>query len=292
MVSRSNPAGIAGAARAISETRAVRWDAVEAAFFDLDKTVISKSSSLALTRPMYRAGLVSRSALLKGAYAQLVYLMVGADEKKMDRVKESMAALSRGWEKDQVERVVREALTDLIDPYIYLEALDLMELHRALGRKVFIVSSSPEEVVRPLAEHLGEVEVIATRAEVVDGKYTGELAFYCYGEGKADAIREIAGREGIDLSASHAYSDSMTDLPMLEAVGHPVAVNPDRELRRESEKRGWQIRDFRRPVRLRRRLPHVSAPSPSVAAVAGAVALAVVGAWIYLRRMSAGRRPD
>jgi HAD superfamily hydrolase (TIGR01490 family) len=265
---------------------------VEAAFFDLDKTVISKSSSLALTRPMYRAGLVSRSALLKGAYAQLVYLMVGADEKKMDRVKESMAALSRGWEQEQVERVVREALTDLIDPYIYLEALDLMELHRALGRKVFIVSSSPEEVVKPLAEHLGEVEVLATRAEVVEGKYTGELAFYCYGEGKADAIREIAERDGIDLSASHAYSDSMTDLPMLDAVGHPVAVNPDRDLRREAEKRGWQIRDFRRPVRLRQRLPRVSAPSPSVAAVAGAVALAIVGTWIYLRRMGAGRRSN
>src|SRR5436309_8841827 len=151
--------------------------AVEAAFFDLDKTVISKSSSLALTRPMYRAGLVSRSTLLKGAYAQLVYLMVGADEKRMDKVKESMSVLTRGWDKQQVEEIVREALANLIDPYIYLEALDLMELHRALGRTVFIVSSSPEEVVRPLAEHLGPVEVIATVAEVEHGKYTGDIAY-------------------------------------------------------------------------------------------------------------------
>src|ERR1041385_7162916 len=153
---------------------------MEAAFFALDKTVISKSSSLALTRPMYRAGLVSRSTLLKGAYAQLVYLMVGADEKRMDKVKESMSALTRGWDKQQVEEIVRDALATLIDPYIYLEAVDLMELHRALGRTVFIVSSSPEEVVKPLAEHLGPVEVIATVAEVEDGKYTGEIAFYCY----------------------------------------------------------------------------------------------------------------
>src|SRR2546422_8560274 len=109
--------------------------AVEAAFFDLDKTVISKSSSLALTGPMYKAGLVSRSTLLKGAYAQLVYLLLGADEKKMDRVKEGMLALTRGWDRDQVETIIREALAELIDPYIYLEALDLMELHRALGRK-------------------------------------------------------------------------------------------------------------------------------------------------------------
>src|SRR6266508_4334213 len=248
---------------------------VEAAFFDLDKTVISKSSSLALTRPMYRAGLVSRSSLLKGAYAQLIYLLVGADERKMDRLKEGMLALTRGWEQEQVEEVVREAITELIDPYIYLEALDLMDLHRALGRKVFIVSSSPEEVVRPLAEHLGPVEVIATRAKVEDGKYTGELEFYCFGEAKAERIREIAEQEGIDLSESYAYSDSVTDLPMLDAVGHPVAVNPDRDLRKEAEKRGWQVRDFRRPVRLRQRLPQVQPPSPGMAAIAASAIVAV-----------------
>src|SRR5438552_12409488 len=104
---------------------------VEAAFFDLDKTVISKSSSLALSRPMYRAGLVSRSALLRGAYAQLVYLLVGADEKKMDCVKESMLALTKGWDQSHVEQIIHAALTELIDPYIYLVAIDLMELHRA-----------------------------------------------------------------------------------------------------------------------------------------------------------------
>jgi HAD superfamily hydrolase (TIGR01490 family) len=260
---------------------------VKAAFFDLDKTVISKSSSLALSRPMYRAGLVSRSALLKGAYAQLVYLLLGADEKKMDRVKESMLALTRGWEKEQVEEVIRAALAELIDPYIYLEALDLMDLHRALGRGVYIVSSSPEEVVRPLAEHLGEVEVIATRARVEDNLYTGELEFYCYGENKAVAIREVASAEDIELDGSYAYSDSITDLPMLEAVGHPVAVNPDRDLRREAEQRGWQIRYFRRPVRLRQRLPKVSAPSPGLAAIAGTAALVAVIGWVYLRRVAA-----
>ncbi len=265
---------------------------VEAAFFDLDKTVISKSSSLALTRPMYRAGLVSRSALLKGAYAQLVYLLLGADEKKMDRLKEGMLALTRGWEKEQVEQIVREALTELVDPYIYLEALDLMDLHRALGRKVFIVSSSAEEVVRALTEHLGDVEVIATRAKIEGGKYAGELEFYCYGENKAVAIREIAEREGIDLSGSYAYSDSITDLPMLEAVGNPVAVNPDRELRREAEKRGWQIRDFRRPVRLRQRLPQVSVPSAGTLAAVLLVAIAAVAGWVYLRRLSGARRTD
>jgi HAD superfamily hydrolase (TIGR01490 family) len=259
---------------------------VEGAFFDLDKTVISRSSSLALTRPMYRAGLVSRSALLKGAYAQLVYLMLGADERKMDKVKEGMLALTRGWEQDQVEEIIQQALAELIDPYIYLEALDLMELHRALGRKVFIVSSSAEEVVRSMARHLGAVEVIATRAKIVDGRYTGELEFYCYGDNKAVAIEEAAERWGLDLSGSYAYSDSITDLPMLTAVGHPVAVNPDRDLRREAEKRGWQIRYFRRPVRLRQRLPQVHTPSPRATAVAATAAALALAGWLYLRRQA------
>ncbi len=117
----------------------------------------------------------------------------------------------------------------------------------------------------------------------MEGRYTGDLEFYAYAESKADALREVAEREGIDLASSYAYSDSFTDLPMLEAVGHPVAVNPDRDLRREAEKRRWQIRYFRRPVRLRQRLVSaVPRPSP-VAAVAAAVGVALVFAWLYLR---------
>jgi HAD superfamily hydrolase (TIGR01490 family) len=262
---------------------------VEAAFFDLDKTIISRSSSLALTRPMYRAGLVSRSMLVKGAYAQFVYLLLGADERKMERAKDGMLALSKGWEKAQVETLVRDVLVSLVDPYVYQEALDLIALHRALGRRVYVVSSSPDEVVRPLAEHLGVTDVIATEAETEEGCYTGRLAFYCCGEGKAQAIREVASRVGIDLAGSYAYSDSITDLPMLRAVGNPVAVNPDRELRREAERRGWQIRQFRRPVRLRQRLAQaVPTPSPLAAAAAG-VGIAAVFAWIFLR--ARGARP-
>ncbi len=164
-----------------------------------------------------------------------------------------------------------------------------MELDRARGRRVLIVSSSPEEVVRPLAEHLGDVEVIATRAKVENDRYTGELEFYCYGEAKATAMREVAARDELDLGGSYAYSDSITDLPMLEAVGHPVAVNPDRDLRREADRRGWPIRDFRRPVRLRARLPQVQAAGPSLAAVA-AGALAVLLGWRYVRRLASARR--
>ena len=137
------------------------------------------------------------------------------------------------------------------------------------------------------------MSVIATRAKVDEkGSYTGELEFYSYGEHKAEAMKEIAEREGIDLSGSYAYSDSATDLPMLEAVGHPIAVNPDRELRKEAERRGWQVRDFRRPVRLRQRLPQVQPPPPGVAAVVGTAIIAAVVGWMFLRRLSARRRDD
>jgi HAD superfamily hydrolase (TIGR01490 family) len=257
---------------------------VEAAFFDLDKTVISKSSSLALSRPMYQAGLVTRSQLLKGAYAQLVYLLIGADDRRMERAKEGILAITKGWDRGQVEKLARESLEKILDPYIYQEALDLIALHHALGRRVYIVSSSPEEVVRPLAERLGADGVIATRAESVDGKYTGKLEFYCYGEQKAGAVRELAEREGIDLSGSYAYSDSATDLPLLEAVGSPVAVNPDRDLRKIAEQRDWQVRDFRNPIPLRRRFAHVPRPSRSLTAAAAGGAVAAALGWIYLRR--------
>jgi HAD superfamily hydrolase (TIGR01490 family) len=265
---------------------------MEAAFFDLDKTVISRSSTLALSRPLYRAGMVSRSQLLRGAYAQLVYLLVGADEDKMERLKDGMLQLTRGWDRTQVERLVENVILDVIDPFVYAEALDLMELHRAEGRRIYIVSSSPEEVVRPLARHFGVSGVIATRAGVgPDGRYTGELEFYAFGEQKAEAVRAVAARTGIDLSGSFAYTDSITDLPLLEIVGNPVAANPDRELRKIAEERGWQIRDFHRPVRLRTRIASaVPAPKPGVTAALAAAGVAAVLLWVVLRSRAAGRR--
>src|SRR5262245_54387805 len=184
-----------------AHTRALPWAPMEAAFFDLDKTIISRSSSLALSRPLYRAGMVSRGQLLRGAYAQLVYLLVGADEQKMERLKEGMLQLTKGWDRAQVERLVQDTILDVIDPYVYQEALDLIALHRSEGRDIYVVSSSPEEVVRPLARHFGAAGVIATRAQVgEDGRYTGELEFYAYGAQKADAIREPAEGAGPGLA--------------------------------------------------------------------------------------------
>ena len=192
--------------------------------------------------------------IVKGMYAQLVYHLVGADEGKMERMRVALLELTKGWEQDKVSQLVRETLEEIIDPIIYAEALELIEEHRAAGRRVYIVSSSAEEIVKPLAEYLGVPNVIATRAKIEDGKYTGELDFYAYAEGKREAILDEAERLGIDLPESYAYSDSVTDVPMLETVGHPHAVNPDKELRKIAEEREWPILEVQEPVSLRRRI--------------------------------------
>jgi HAD superfamily hydrolase (TIGR01490 family) len=269
-----------------------------AAFFDLDKTVIAKSSTLAFGRPFYKGGLVNRRAVLKSSFAQFVYLLQGADEDSMDRMRDYLKALCAGWPVQQVHDIVEETLHDLIDPLVYDEAVALFDEHRAAGRDVVIVSSSGEEVVGPIGEMLGVDRVVATRMVVEDGKYTGDIDFYAYGPGKAVAMRELAQQYGYDLERSYAYSDSFTDLPMLEAVGHPTAVNPDKALRRLAMERGWPVKEFRRPVRMRSRMPRMPQmppipPPPGPPAAYAGLAVAGVAAgllWWAGREMRDRRR--
>jgi len=259
---------------------------MEAAFFDLDKTVIAKASVVAFGTPLYREGLISRATILRGLWGQLIYLHLGADEAKIARMRASVLALTNGWEQARVRAIVEEALEAVVDPIIYDEALELMASHRAAGRLVVIVSAAPEEIVVPLAHYLGVDEAIASRAQVDDrGRYTGTMAFDAFGPAKAVAMLELAATRDIDLAGSWAYSDSGTDLPMLEAVGHPVVVNPDRELARAAAERGWEVLAFNRPVQLR-----PGAPRAAPALAAGA-ALAVAGgsaAWWWWRSRGAG----
>jgi HAD superfamily hydrolase (TIGR01490 family) len=259
-----------------------------AAFFDLDKTIIAKSSTLAFSRSFYHGGLINRRAVLKSAYAQFVFLAGGADHDQMERMRQYLSAMCTGWDVQQVREIVAETLHDLIDPLIYDEAATLIEDHHTAGRDVVIVSSSGAEVVEPIGEMLGADRVIATRMVVDDGRYTGDIEFYAYGENKAAAIKELAEAEGYDLAGSYAYSDSATDLPLLETVGHPYAVNPDRGLRREAANRGWPVLVFSRPVSLRQRVPNFSVSAkPVLAATAiGAGAAAAGLVWYAARRRS------
>ena len=261
-----------------------------AAFFDLDKTVIAKSSTLAFGKPFYQSGLISRRAMLKSAFAQFVYLVGGADADQMDKMRDYLKELCTGWDAQQVEDIVAETLHNLIDPLVYDEAVSLIEKHKAAGREVVIVSSSGEEIVRPIAEMVGASRTIATKAEIVDGRYTGEIEFYAYGPHKAEAITGLASQRGWDLADCYAYSDSMTDLPMLEAVGHPVAVNPDKALRKIATERDWEIMEFAQPVSLRSRMPRIPAPSrPILAGAAVGVGAAAIGWHLYQTRRRARR---
>jgi HAD superfamily hydrolase (TIGR01490 family) len=222
-----------------------------AAFFDLDRTVVARPSGLAFGRRFHQAGLIDWATLLRGYAAQAVYLLRGADEARMERWRLRGLDLFRGQPRAGFGEVIEASMHEVIRPIIYREALDLLEWHRSTGRSIYLVSSSPEEVVVPIGRLLGVEGVIATRSKVDDGgRYVGELEFYCYGPHKAEAMRELAATTGADLAGSWAYSDSITDLPMLEAVGHPVAANPDRDLRRIALSRGWPVVRFRRPVEL------------------------------------------
>ena len=257
-----------------------------AAFFDLDKTIIAKSSTLAFSRSFYQGGLINRRAVMRSAYAQFVYLVGGADHDQMERMRQYLSALCAGWDVQQVKDIVAETLYGLIDPIIYDEAATLIEQHHLAGRDVVIVSSSGAEVVEPIGEMLGADHVIATRMVAVDGRYTGEIEYYAYGVTKANAIEELAAAEGYDLSRSYAYSDSMTDLPMLKTVGNPYAVNPDRALRKEAAARHWPVLVFTKPVRLRDRVPSMTIPpKPTLAAAAIGAGAATAGiVWLAARR--------
>ena len=244
---------------------------MEAAFFDLDKTVIDRASIAAFGRPFLKGGLINRRLVARAAISQLIYLYFGADEERLVRVRESMLAVTKGWDRAQVRQIVRETMLQTMEPIMYAEALELMELHRAAGHRVYLVSASPEEIVLPLADLLGVDGAICSRGEVDEqGCYTGTMAFYAYGDSKATAMRELAERTGLDLSASSAYSDSATDLPMLEAVGRPVAVNPDRALAKVARERGWEVRHFTKPIRLRDRVGRTTPVVTTSLAVAGA----------------------
>ncbi|MGH8867727.1 MAG: HAD family hydrolase [Actinomycetes bacterium] len=262
-----------------------------AAFFDLDKTIIAKSSTLAFSRSFYQGGLINRRTVLRSAYAQFVYLVGGADHDQMERMREYLSSMAMGWDVRLVQDIVAETLHELIDPLVYDEAATLIEEHHKAGRDVVVVSSSGAEVVEPIGGMIGADRVIATRMVVGDdGRYTGEIEFYAYGMHKASAISELAEAEGYDLSRSYAYSDSVTDLPLLSAVGHPYAVNPDRALRRECATRGWPVLVFSRPVSLRSRFSIGVPPRPVLAATALA-AVSVGGLLWYVARRRDRRRP-
>ena len=226
-----------------------RRAARSAAFFDLDRTLISGSSAFVLGIAAWRGKLVPTSQFARDAISALSFALSGADDDTSIGVRDRILGAVTGVRIDDLVALNTDIVPRLIDR-VRPESHRLIEQHRQAGRATYIVSASPIELVEPLAQALGMTAGIGTRSRIVDGRYTGELdGPFCYGEGKVEAIAAIAAAEGFDLDRCWAYSDSASDLPMLRAVGHPVAVNPDARLEREAAAEGWPVVVFHRRTR-------------------------------------------
>jgi HAD superfamily hydrolase (TIGR01490 family) len=216
-----------------------------AAFFDLDRTLLRRSSALALAGTFRERGLISRWQLLRAAGWQLLFVARGASHEAVRRGAEEGMRVLEGYTPGQLRDLVSSAMEPVLRPLVYAEPLRLVDQHHERGEPVYIVSASLQEIVDAIAEDLGFDGALGTVCEVVDGKYTGHAERALHADAKADCVRAVAEREGFDLAECTAYSDSHTDLPFLEVVGRPVAVNPDRALRRVAAKRGWPILEFK-----------------------------------------------
>lgn len=215
-----------------------------AAFFDLDRTLLRRSSTLALAPAFRRHGVITRSQVAKAAFWQLLFVLRGTSRERVRSASEEGLMLLRGFTPAQMQALLAESLEPVLRPLVYDAPLRLLESHRERGEPAYIVSAALQEVVDAIADDLGFDGALGTIFEVRDGAYTGRSIRSLHGDNKAAAVRELAERERLDLGVSTAYSDSHTDLPFLEVVGKPVAVNPDRELRRIAGARGWPVLRF------------------------------------------------
>jgi HAD superfamily hydrolase (TIGR01490 family) len=213
-----------------------------AAFFDLDRTLLRRSSALALAPAFRAAGLISRRQLAKAAAWQALFMVRGASHDAVKCAAEDGLVVLHGFRPEELQALVAESMEQVLRPLVYAESLDLVDRHRRRGEPVYIVSATLQEIVQAIADDLGFDGALGTICEVKDGVYTGRALRALHAEEKARCLRELE----YDLEASTAYSDSHTDLPFLEAVGHPVAVNPDRALRRLAAERSWPALEFGR----------------------------------------------
>lgn len=213
-----------------------------AAVFDLDRTLIRIPAVVAVAPTLFRAHLLGRAALWRAIRIGPACLRRPRDHADIDRVSQVLLSIVRGWDPAEVRRAVEAAAPRLVARIAYRQARLIIDGHRAAGDLVVVASSSPSDLAIPIARELGADVVIATTARLrLDGRYAGDLEFLCHGQAKADAVRALCGRLGIDLRASAGYSDAMADLPLLETVGRPVATNPEGRLAAIARDSGWTI---------------------------------------------------
>jgi HAD superfamily hydrolase (TIGR01490 family) len=214
-----------------------------AAFFDLDRTLIRRSSMLALAPTLRRHGLIGWRSLVRASIWHAVYLIRGVSSRQLAEAADQTFRLMRGWPVEEFRRLI-EAEIEPLAALAFPDAIARMRDHQARGEQAVVVSASLADLVAPLAERLGLDGWIASRAEIRDGHYTGRVESFLHGQAKADAVRAYALEHDIDLAASSAYTDSRSDIQLLQTVGHPYAVNPDRSLERAARANGWPILHF------------------------------------------------
>lgn len=260
----------------------IRPDATAAAFFDLDNTVIQGASMFHLARGMYRRGFFPTRAILKGVWLQTWFRIFGKENTEhMQQARDSALSFIAGRTVAEVAAAGEEIYEESILPKIWPGTRALVQTHLDVGQQVWVVTAAPIELASIIAKRLGLTGAVATIPETVDGVYTGRLnGELLHGPAKADAVRELAAENGLDLARCFAYSDSYNDLPMLSLVGHPCAVNPDRRLAQHAQEWDWQIREFRTHRRAVR-LGLLAAGTTGVAAGALAAGISV---WRLLSR--------
>jgi len=262
-----------------------RTGSQQAAFFDLDRTLISGSSAFVYGVAAWRNDMVPTLRFARDAAGAIAFKLRGdgGDEETVAKVRERILRAVTGVQQQDMA-ALNETIVPKLLGKVRPEAKKLLESHHHRGHHTYIVSAAPVEIVEPLAQALGMSAGLGTRALVRDGVYTGELSGpFCYGPGKVEAIEEVAVEEGFDLSRCYAYSDSASDLPMLEAVGHPVAVNPDARLGSAAAERGWPVVIFRRRTK---QVVRRSTAGVGAAALAGAGFAA--GVQVGKRHLNAG----
>jgi HAD superfamily hydrolase (TIGR01490 family) len=269
--------GTTGAASTTATGRTRR-----AAFFDVDKTLLPGSSMYLFARGLYRHGFYDLRDIAGFAFGQLVFRLTGAEGRRgMEAAREQALAFVEGKRRDELTQIGHDVVVEVIGPRIYPGMRRVIEAHHARGDRTYLVTAAPRELAQGIAGYLGMDGALGTEAELVDGTYTGRLLGpVLHGPAKLDAVLRLADEQGFDMRASSAYSDSVNDRPLLEGVGRPVAVNPDRHLRELAAERGWPVQDFRR----RRRLWLVWLP-------AGLGAVTTVLAALGGRRLTRRRRP-
>jgi len=251
-----------------------------AAFFDLDRTLMAGSSAYHFGRAMYKAGQMSRRQIFRDARDQIRFRLQGASDAAVNVLLDRVLEGIKGRRVVDLRRLTPDVLAGIL-PRVYPQMLEVVREHQDAGRPAYIATAASQPAAEILAEALAMDGAIGTKWEIADGVYTGRLdGPFAYGEGKVTALKEFAAGNGIELSSSWAYTDAASDLPMLEAVGHPVAVNPDAELWEVARREGWDILRFEKlGGRLR-----------MAGAVLAAAAVGGSGSWLAARRRARPQR--